>query len=422
MAGRRRLRSYTASATDTTITSNSNLPPPTSGTYDYNNFTPPAKGSSYVDPVFNKTVIRLSNIGNTGSEDGNYTYHYINADGTLFFHKEPGVGVQVCSTTTGNSVYSGANVPTGLSFQEIRWSMTDPNSYYFFENSALKKRDLVAGTTTTIKTFAATLQAMGNSHSYTDKTNRYFVVMYSNTAKVWDSQTDTIYANPIAPLPDTSNPTVTISPSGNHILTWASTDAMPNKLHYAYPINHGTQSISATPVHFWGIGTSHGVVVSASDGKDYWVGPEAYGTAGVWRCDVTISVAGMTDSQQRAAQAQILDIGFNDDNHYTGVTVGTKQDWVFVSTEANDDDFDEAVGAWRKYKQEIIAINVLTSGRRRLAHHRSRQLDGSRYYPQPKVSCSPTGNFCLWTSNMNLNQATTEYGDLYGIANPLTSL
>ena len=64
-----------------------------------------------------------------------------------------------------------------------------------------------------------------------------------------------------------------------------------------------------------------------------------------------------------------------------------------------------------------MAANVVTGALKRLAHHRSRGMFAA-YQDQPKVSCSPTGNFVIWSSNMN-DSTPSEYADLYGIENPL---
>lgn len=399
-----------------TVSDSLSHPPPTSGAQAYNSMVRPALGASYQDSVFCKTVIRLTDIGAIANEDQNYTFHAINADRTLFFHKHG--QTDICAIPTGSVIY--ANQPVGLSSSEIRWSMTDPDKYYFWNGTILSRRNLAAQTTTTIKDFGATLQAMGGSHNYQDKTDRYFIVMYGDTAKVWDSQTNTIYANPIAPLPAVANATVTISPSGNNILTWASADAEPNKLHYAYAINHGTQSISTSPVQWWGIGTSHAAIVSASDGKDYAIIEEDYAEGAVYRCDLTVSCAGLTDAQQRAAQYRLLlDPSFNA-YHFANVSVGSLQDWCFISYEEfSTDNFNQVPSSWYPRKSEIVAVNVITGVCRRLAHHRSRGL-AAGYYPQPKPSCDPKGVFVLWSSNMNIS-TPAEYCDLYGIANPLTS-
>lgn len=397
-----------------TITDTGSYPPPSSGTYAYNADVRPALGASYRDPVFGKLIRRLSDDG-VAAGDQNYSFHYVNCDGTLCFHQVSGGNLYIINTSDGSSAYTG--VPVGVNSAEVRWSMTDPDKYYYWSGSSLMRRNLAAGTDTTIKTFPATLQVMGGSENYQDKTDRYFIVKYSDSVKLWDSQTDTIYTNTVTTL-DASG-WATITPSGNYIVTAAGSTAQPQEEHYAYAVNHTTKTISTTPIQFWGMGGDHGCTISASDGKDYAIFFEAYDVAAVYRCDVSVDVAGLTASQQRAAQLQIADIEFGDAGHFSAVSTGAYQDWVFISTyTVASDGFDSAVGTWRPFKAEVFAVNVVTGAYKRLCHHRSRG-DHSTYYTSPRASCSANGNFVVFASNMN-DSTPTGYADLYGIANPLS--
>lgn len=397
-----------------TITDSGIYPPPTTGTYAYNTDFRPALGASYRDPVFGKLVRRLTDIGANANADPNYAFHMVNADGTLCFHSLADGTFLIINTSDGSTAYSGT--PYGLSSQEVRWSMTDPDKYYYWSGSSLMRRNLAAGTNTTIKTFAATLQTLGSSTNYQDATDRYFIVKYSNTAKLWDSQTDTIYANPVTPL-DASG-WVTITPSGNYVVTAAGASAVPNKQSYAYPVNHGTQTISTTPNWYTGLSGDHQGIMSCSDGNDYAI-TGAYSVAELVRAALTLDSGASGYAAQEAAMQSLVTITYDQSIHFSPVTVGPYKDWIFVATESSTDDFDEGVSGWYAYKQEIIAINVVTLVIKRLAHHRSRSMSLA-YGTYPRVSCAVDGSFVVWTSNFN-DSSPTGYADLWGIANPLSS-
>lgn len=398
-----------------TITDSASYPPPSSGTYGYNADFRPAKGASYRDPVFGKLVRRLTDIGANAAGEQNYSFHYVNCDGTLSFQVIADGTLKIINTSDGSDAYTG--VPTGLIVREIRWSMTDPDKYYYFSGSSLMRRNLAAGTNTTVKTFASTLQDIGGSTNYCDKTGRYFIVKYSGTVKLWDSQTDTIYTNTVTPLD--VNGWVGITPSGNYLVTAAGPTAVPQQEHYAYAVNHGTQTIAATPVQYWGVGGDHAGLISCSDGKDYAVVFENYDTAAIYRCDLSVDVAGLTPAQQRAAATQLLDVDWADAGHFSPISTGAYTDWMFYSCMSYPGDaFDSAVPTWRAFKDEVLAVNVLTGELKRICHHRTRALDVAGYYSQPRVSCSANGNFIVFASNMNISSPTS-YADLYGVANPL---
>lgn len=416
-----------AGGSDTTITDALSRPPPTAGAQDYNSMARPGLGNSYVDSVFGKTVIQLTDIGNNASDDQIYGFHNVNADGTLMFFKRPSGSFDIVSTATGANVYTGQ--PTGLNASEVRWSHTDPDKYYYPSGTSLLQRNLAAQTNTTLKNFGATLDLMGGSNNSQDGADDLFLANYSGTVHVWERSTDTIYANPVTQIGGTT----TITPSGNNVVTFPGPTAEPNKEHYAYLVNKTTKSVGTVPVMFWGLGGGHCSFNSATDGKDYGIFQEAYGSIEIYRCDLSVSVAGMTDTQQRAAQFSLIDIDPADDTHMTSVTVGALKNWCFISTEANHsggdpnqwDDFNQVPSPWRQYKQEIIALNILTgtsqnANRRRLAHHRSRSVQAN-YFTTPRLSCSPTGNFIVWASNFN-DSVPAGFADRFGIANPLTSL
>lgn len=405
--GRARVASAPA---DTTITDAASYVPPSSGDYDYNAFTPPTVGNTYVDPLFGKTVRTI--VAANADPDENYTFHWANADGTLVFRNAS--GFKAISTTTGANVYTG--IPSGLARAECRWHMTDPDKYFFFEGTALKRRNLAAGTTTTLKDFGATLANQGNSAPYWDRTNRYCVVTYSGSTKLWDSQTDTIYSGFVASFASIGG-YIGITPDGNYIVTAAGGTDTPNKEHYSYAINHGAQTVNTTPVQYWGIYGDHGCFLSASDGKNYAIhGSNNDGY--LYAIDITVSAAGKTAAQQEAQATRLISPTFAQDVHLSAPSQSALGDWFFLSTEDYDDDFDDASfeSEWFSRRQEISATNVVTGVTRRLVHHRSRDI-GADYYYQPHVSCSADGTLMVFSSNMN----AASYG-LYGISNPLTSL
>ena len=220
-------------------------PPPTSGAYGYNSFTPgsagfPGVGGTYTDPVFGSVVRRLTNIQGKANQDDIYAHHWINANGTLAFHKDNS-GVHILDVSNGRKVYSGQ--PSGLNHSENFWDALDPDKYYYFSGSNLVRRNLASQTNTTMKTFPSRLEKNGGSLNIQSRDGRYFTVRYGGTNKVWDSLTDTIYAGSVTPLD--SGGWVSITPDGNYIVTAAGRSAQPNKEHYSYRINHSTKLFNA---------------------------------------------------------------------------------------------------------------------------------------------------------------------------------
>jgi len=391
--------------------------PPMTGPYAYNTFMPgtpgfPAVGGTYTDPVFGTVVRRLTDITGKANEDDIYSHHWSNANGSFGFTKGPS-GMDIIRIATGARIYTGQ--PVGLSHSENYWDAIDPDKYYYFSGANLVRRNLAAQTNTTIKTFPATLQANGGSLNIQSRDGRYFTVRYGGTNKVWDSQLDVIYAGSVTPLSSTG--WVSITPDANYMVTAAGPTATPQKEHYSYAINHNTQSIGSTPTQFWGLCGDHGVLVSASNGKNYFVTFECHDIGSPYRVDITLDQQGRSATLQRADNQKLAPLTWNDDGHFSAVSKGALADWAFMSTESKADTFLDAVSGWTAYKQEIIAMNVVTLEVRRLAHHRSRNLP-VQYGTQPRVSTSWDGSTVMWTSNYNMS-LPTGYADLYAIQSPL---
>jgi len=404
------------------VTGGAVLPPPSTGIYAYNTFKPgatgfPAVGGSYVDPVFGGVVRRLTDTTGAWNDDQIYAHHWANANGTYAFFRNPAKGFSnqnVVEVASGKVVY--VDQPDGIGAHENYWDAIDPDKYYYFSGPNLVRRNLSSQTNTTVKTFPGTLQTVGGSLNIQSRDGRYFTVRYNDTNKVWDSQTDTIYSGAVPMLKSTG--WVTITPDAKYIVVAAGTSATPNTEHYSYPINHTTKSIGSTPTQFWGLCGDHGSVASASNGRNYFITFNCHsGVPGVYRVDISLNQAGRTADQQMAANELLVPISWNDSGHMSTVSKGPLSDWVFVSIESVDDDFNQAIGTWRAFRQEILAVNVVTLEVRRLAHHRSRKLT-SNYQAQPRVSSSWDGSLVMWASNFNVS-SPNGYADLYAILFPL---
>ena len=402
--------------------------PPGSGDQAYN-ATPNigkviAQGETYLDAQFGgtdatgSTIMRLKDIGAGANGNENYAYHAINADGTLCFYGNLDGTLDILSTVDGSIVYTDqpiANVGVGVA--EVRWDMADTDKYYYWSTASIVQRNLAAQTNTTIKTFASNLGYQGGSQNYFDRNGRYWVVTVGTNVRVWDSQTDTLYTGNI-PVP-IENGWVTISPDGNYVAGVYAAGDMSVKLR-SFLINHGAQTVDTTGVMFWDIGGDHTVIISASDGENYALCPDAQSfSVTLSLVDITVNREAMDADTQIASaitQAVTMDSLLDNDYHMSPVSKGSFADWAFINSETPGDTAGSPIGTWRRYKQEIMAFNVITFEKRRFCHHRSRTV--GTYSNQPRVSCSPDGTALVFNSNMNDNTPDGN-ANLFYIANPL---
>lgn len=404
------------------LTDSSSHPPPTSGTYNFNAFTPPTLGNTYVDPVFGETIRRVSAVGEIANYDDIYAHHWANANGTYMFRTgNTATGaLSIINTTTGAELWGSQPVgSSALAAANIQWHPTNPDKYQYINSGGLVERTLSTQTETTFFNLAThgggTFNNYGGSLPWVDGTGEYYLIGVAGTVRVWKRSTDTLYTGSTASFAADGG-WISITPDAKYVVTSAGNTATPNKEHYAYAIDHNTQSVSTTPIQFWGLCGDHGVLASASDGHNYFITFACHATnPGLYRVDITLNQAGRTEAQQQADNVYLLPLNWNDnDGHLSGNMIGTLKDWIFFDSECFvEDTFGSAPTPWRAFKQEIMAINVVTLEVRRLAHHRSRSLAASYYY-QPHVSSSWDGHKLLFMSNMN-DSTPADYTDAYSI-------
>ena len=399
------------------------LIPPMTGNYHYNNFMPgtagfPSVGGTYVDPVFGTTVTRLTSIGSKSSQSQIYARNgYHNSDGTKMFWWDSST-TAVINSRTGTVLHT--DIPTGMSPFEISFDPVDPDVYYRFSGATLIARKLSTGVDTTVHTFPATLDSLGGSTDFIDNSGTYFVVSWGGQARIYNKSLDLVYTGAI-PSDVPNNGWVGITPSGKHLVN-QSTGSYPNATHYSYTIDHNAHVLKTTPVQFVGLGGDHGDLISASNGKDYEVKFNSDNSPpGVYLWDLDVSMAGKSGPSQvaSAARALVTTSSYDDaDGHLSCVSKGSNKDWCFWSSEYPGDAFNSnPQSAWSNYRQEIIAMNVMTGEIRRLVHHRSRSVVKNYSY-QPRICVSWDGTVAAFASNFN-NSSPSGYSDIYALINPL---
>jgi hypothetical protein len=389
--------------------------PPTSGAYSYyatyGTFGPdqsgfPGLGDSFVDPVFGGTIRRLTNEMGQQSASEIYSKNgYFNADSTLAHHRSPS-GHNIISTSTGQIVRAGVAFNYDSSF-----APDDPDAWYYFGfgDKTLYKYSVSTGNRTAVKTFPGALASLGGSVDWIDRTGRYMVLNIAGKTRVYDKQSDTLYAGAIPGRYGDGGGWRGISPDGNYVIT-----STPSTSSHSWKIDHVKKSVSTKPVLFWTLCGGHGDVVSASNGKTYFVTFDCNSTGSIYAVDVSLPQSTSNVSQQLAQNRKLIQLSsWSDvDGHFSRVSKEVMQDWAFGSVESSDDDVNSSISSWRAFKQEIVMMNVMTGEVRRLAHHRSRGL-GSSYYAQPRVNAAWDGSVVAWTSNFGYGGSG--YADLYAL-------
>lgn len=411
-------RSTAGSTPPPPVSGDAILPPPTTGTYAYYNtygtFGPNqpgflALGATYQDPVFGSFIRRLSSETGQNSNSEIYSKNgFYNATGAVMHHRRSDGTHALINTATGASVREGITFNSDSSF-----SPADPDIWYYFAPGTLelKQFSVATGAGSTLKTFDATLDQLGGSVDWIDRTGRFMALKIGGAIRVWDRETDTLYAGSINGS-TFGNDWIGISPDANYVLTLTS-GTSPQHQHHSFAINHSTKTVDTTGVLYWTLG-GHADILSATDGKTYIVSPDSESTGDVYRVDVSLPQTAGDPAQQRSQNRMLCALDINNDSvHFSCGAKGTYQDWVFISVESGDDNFGDTIDGWRPYMQEIVMANVLTGSVRRLAHHRSRSTSLDYYY-EPKVSASWDGTVVAWQSNYGFQSG--HYADIYAIS------
>jgi hypothetical protein len=398
---------------DAYLSGSANYPPPTTGGQAYYNsygsWGPdrtgfPGKGQSFVDPVFGTTITRLTNEISGQSVSDIYAKNgFTNADNTLTAHATFGGVRQFISTTTGAVVRTSVPGNDNSSFDPVN---PDIWWWYAFGNTTLNKYSVSSGTSTTVKNFGMSIGNNGGSTDWIDASGRYMLLRLGGSWRIYDVQADVLYSGAIPETYGGGTGWAGISPDGNWVVTTNTGPAM----HRSWAINHGTRTVSTTPNVFWTLCGDHGDLVSASNGKTYFVTFECDSVAAVFAVDVSIPQSSTNKAKQVADNRQLFKTAWSDSGHFSGVSKGALRDWAFVSVESGDDTFGSSVSSWRAFKQEIVMANVVTGEIRRIAHHRSRSPQADYYYT-PRVSASWDGSVVTWASNMGYSG--DGYADIY---------
>jgi hypothetical protein len=411
-------------------------PPPATGSRAYNSFVP---GASYVDPVFGTTVRRVTS---DNSPDDIYSHNKMwSADGKWYLHLS-----NIINVTTGSVEYTG--IPLGMYSFDRGFDPIDPNVLYYQWGADLRKIALQAGGAWTDSSYftapgGATLGQLGGTVDWLDANGRYMVIRYGAEPSVYLYDRKNMaagpYANPInGALYIDSGSFIGVTPDGKYLVGWGSSGppagpgGVSAEAGYSWQIDHANRSIAAAPTQFWSLAGDHADFLSASDGRTYAIVGD-YSTPDVWLADITNNAAGKTEAEQHALpnnRRLLSGLAWDDARHVAAVARGPLRDWGFVATEDTHEfvdpvdtfnsgaaDVNGNITPWRAYRQEIIAINVLTGEIRRVAHHRSRSVTAAYVY-MPRVSVSWGGEYVGWASNFNQNGIVDTYAVQFSVAGP----
>jgi len=386
---------------------------------NYDTFTPPAAGQSYVDPVYGCTVKRLTNGSAETLGDGTHpglmnfysTLTAINAGDTTFFAVATD-GNWSIRDTSGNIVVPTSNVP-GFSGHPV-WDAANGNVFYYAQGNSVYSGTISGSSVigTVLHTFSEYIAVTSMDMADLSQDGDHMALIGQNSNSTMD-----IFVWSFSQKTKTSIYTTTctgsVAGAGQPGCLHKLQLTPDNRLTIQF-VNEGTGAeqgvrlwTGSTLVHMQDVNTNHYDTGSDLNGNPIF--------ASVVNSTILSSVTSPCPSNWGLDLRQLNNMGsaicLLDNQPYWHVSYrgGASQPWItlsffdsrtpgpeFFSTDSNYQTI--STSNWQLYEDEIILAKVDASKIYRLAHARSRSMES--YWAQPHGSISRDGKYILFSSNM----------------------
>ena len=373
---------------------------------DYSTFQPPAKGGSYIDPVFGSAIKRISNAmttvdaGNGGSVTTigpEYsTMSPFNKDNTRLLIQY----LSYLALYDGDGNFLKDLYQYGVhASSEPRWSRTDTNVFYFVNGNQLKSFNIGTNVVSVIHAFTeySAISGQGESDISFDGTHfvfcgdgRYvFVYDIANAVKgsILDASGhafDSLYITP-----------------DNHVtITWLT---VGSSRYNGIEMFDQNMNFLRQLTHAGG----HMDVTRDTNGDEVLVWANFNDAALTTPCTAGVTKIRLADAKQTC----IWKGDWGEAVHVSGTD---NSGWAFV--EAYSSRNLNPSTDWTAYQGELLQVKLDGTEVRRLAHHRSRPFSGNTYTYMPKMSASRDGTKIVFASNYGLQSILgypSNYSDAY---------
>jgi hypothetical protein len=371
---------------------------------NYYSFQPPLEGQSYTDPVFGTSIKRLSNALSTpdAAMGSGYlewvmteysTMAAFNSDNSRFLLQHGSYF----------ALYDGSgNYLRDLPFDiyasaQPRWSRTSNSVVYFVNGNRVRSFDVATNTLATIRTFTeyGSISGAGESDN-AFAGNKLVLAGDGHAIFVYDIATNTK-----SPVFDTAGKggwdAIYLTPDGNVLLTWLAGNG---GRYTGIELFNGNMVFQRQVAPVGG----HMDVTRDTTGAEVLVWTESSDPTPVCASNGMVKVR-LSD----ASASCLLSLSWSLAIH---ASCPDNAGFCIVETYAPSD--PSPSGSWPAYANELLRVPLDGSATSRLAHHRSRPLNGYNYTPRATVSRD--GTKLLFSSNFGLQDQLnlpTEYSDAY---------
>jgi hypothetical protein len=398
---------------------------------NYNLFSPPAKGQSYVDPQYGCTVVRL-----TGgvSEFGVAAHHYYGTltsfsadDSKIMLFLDNGSPAIV--DTSGNVVVPVNNMPAANT-NNYPWDPFNPAVFYYTNGNQFIKGTISGNTVagTALHTFTGYSSCtIPDQEDVTDDGTKIWLICTpsggtasQNVAVLYNLGTDTVISNRlVVGAQEGGWHKIQIFPSGKMFLTGGSlcngTQCIYNTdgaLYWQPPYNASAHSDVGTDLQ------GREVLISTANGVDSLnaCGAEKWSSLTVVDINAKVPVNCLIGAPPNP-KIPAWEMSYRDSAN------GATGKWVLLSM------FDQGTcpdyscffpqnlittwqTLWAPYFEELVLVRIDGSQIYRLAYTWSRSAEN--YWAIPRASISRDGKYLVFDSNFDIsNTGSAQYTDVY---------
>lgn len=376
----------------------------------YDTFTPPSSGGTYVDPVFGTTIKRITNALATADADvgGDLTWIETEYSTASAFNSDNSKFILLQESYFG--LYSGtgtfiASLPLEISASsEPRWSRKDNATLYYHVANMLKSYNVNSGAIAVVHTFSEYGSISGNGEMDISRDGDHFVFAGDNRyIFVYQISADKKYN--VFDTNGTGFDSLYITPQNNVIVSWFTNGSVRFSGQELFDINMNF-------LRQVGHADGHKHLTVDTDGSEVLIWTNSDDAQPIANCQNGIVKIKLAD----ATQTCLLQLDWSLAVH---ITAPDGNGTAFVETYAPSDPTPGSSG-WVTYTNELLQVKLDGSGvLNRLAHHRSQPRDS--YIYMPKMTVSRDGSKILYGSNFDLQKVdgyTADYADAYMLTVP----
>jgi uncharacterized protein (TIGR03437 family) len=392
---------------------------------NYTTMQPPASQSTYVDPTYGTSVLRISNALATPDVSSGGMSQYISSEYSTANPFSSDNAYMVLQQDSYFGLYSGsgvflANLPLEIdAASEPRWSRVDNSTLYYHIDGGnqLKTYNVATNVTTVVQAFSQYTSITGKGKTDISYDGDHFIFIgCTSTISPCPAANQQLFIYQIST--GTQFPIISNTPDGNSV--WNNVFISPDNEAVVSWLTAGTARYQGVEVYDQhgnflrqiAHADGHSKMSRDINGDEVFVWVNSADPLPLCGHNAIVKVH-MADGVQTC----LISFDWSFGLHVTAAD----STWVYVETYTDQGNDVIPPTGWLPYMDELIQIKMDGSQINRLVQHRTRPLNDYNY--MPKLSASRDGSRFAYGSNFGLqllNGAPQQYGDAYLIMLPQT--